>query len=163
MIFEKEHELVRQLARSFAENEIKPIAEDVDKTADFPMEVYKKMGKAGFLGVKTPVEYGGSGGDHRSYAIVMEEIAKASGVASIYISGNNSLYAAPLLKFGNEEQKKKFLPALCSGDIVLAFGLTEPGAGSDAASILTTAVKDGDDYTLTEERHSSQQRLSPIM
>ena len=148
MIFEKEHELVRQLARSFAENEIKPIAEDVDKTADFPMEVYKKMGKAGFLGVKTPVEYGGAGGDHRSYAIVMEEIAKASGVASIYISGNNSLYAAPLLKFGNEEQKKKFLPALCSGDIVLAFGLTEPGAGSDAASILTTAVKDGDDYIL---------------
>ncbi len=148
MIFEKEHELVRQLARSFAENEIKPIAEDVDKTAEFPMELYRKMGEAGFLAVKTPVEYGGAGGDHRSYAIVMEEISRASGVASIYVSGNNSLYAAPLLKFGNEEQKKKYLPALGKGEIVLAFGLTEPGAGSDAASVLTTAVKDGNDYIL---------------
>ena len=148
MIFKKEHELVRKLAKSFAEKEIAPIAEEVDKTAEFPMELYKKMGEVGFLGVKTPVKYGGSGGDHISYVIVMEEIAKASGVASIYISGNNSLYAAPLLKFGSEEQKKKYLPLLSSGEIVLAFGLTEPGAGSDAASILTTAVKDGDDYIL---------------
>ena len=99
MIFKKEHELVRKLAKSFAEKEIAPIAEEVDKTAEFPMELYKKMGEVGFLGVKTPVKYGGSGGDHISYVIVMEEIAKASGVASIYISGNNSLYAAPLLKF----------------------------------------------------------------
>ena len=114
MIFTKEHELVRQLAKAFAENEIKPIAEEVDKSHEFPMDVYKKMGDAGFLGVKTPVEYGGSGGDHRSYAIVMEEIAKASGVASIYVSGNNSLYGAPLLKFGSEEQKKKYLPAIAS-------------------------------------------------
>jgi alkylation response protein AidB-like acyl-CoA dehydrogenase len=148
MIFTKEHELVRQLAKAFAENEIKPIAEEVDKSHEFPMDVYKKMGDAGFLGVKTPVEYGGSGGDHRSYAIVMEEIAKASGVASIYVSGNNSLYGAPLLKFGNEEQKKKYLPAIASGDAVFAFGLTEPGAGSDAAGLLTHAVKDGDDYIL---------------
>lgn len=148
MNFTKEHELVRHLAKSFAENEIKPIADEVEKTHEFPMDVYKKMGKAGFLGVKSPIEYGGGGGDHRSYAIVMEEVAKVSGVASIYISGNNSLYAAPLLKFGTEEQKKEYLPKLFSGDIVLAFGLTEPGAGSDAASILTTAVKDGDDYIL---------------
>lgn len=148
MVFTKEHELVRQLAKSFAENELAPIAEDVDKTSNFPMEVYKKMGQAGFLGIKTPVEYGGSGGDHRSYAIVMEEVAKASGVASIYVSGANSLYAAPLLKFGTEEQKKEYLPKLSAGEVVFAFGLTEPGAGSDAASILTTAHKDGDDYIL---------------
>ena len=80
MIFKKEHELVRKLAKSFAEKEIAPIAEEVDKTAEFPMELYKKMGEVGFLGVKTPVKYGGSGGDHISYVIVMEEIAKASGV-----------------------------------------------------------------------------------
>ncbi len=148
MIFGKEHELVRQLAKSFAENEIAPIAEHVDQTHEFPLELYRKMGEAGFLGVKSPVEYGGGGGDHRSYVIVMEEIAKASGVASIYISGNNSLYATPILKFATEEQKKKYLPLLFKGEIVLAFGLTEPGAGSDAASLLTTAVKDGDDYIL---------------
>lgn len=78
MIFEKEHELVRQLAKEFAENEIKPTAEEVDETGDFPMEIYQKMAKAGFLGIKIPKAYGGSGGDHRSYAIVMEELAKAS-------------------------------------------------------------------------------------
>ncbi|MDD6919634.1 MAG: acyl-CoA dehydrogenase family protein [Eubacteriales bacterium] len=148
MIFTKEHELVRNLAKTFAKNELEPIAEEVEKSHEFPMEVYKKMGEAGFLGVKSPIEYGGSGGDHRSYAIVMEEIAKVSGVASIYISGANSLYAAPFLKFGTDEQKKEYLPKLFAGDIVLAFGLTEPGAGSDAASLLTTAVKDGDDYIL---------------
>ena len=78
MILEKEHELVRQLAREFAEKEIKPTAEEVDETAEFPMEVYKKMAKAGFLGIKIPQKYGGSGGDHRSYVIVMEELSKAS-------------------------------------------------------------------------------------
>ena len=148
MHFEKEHELVRKLARKFAEQEIAPIAEEVDKTAVFPMEIYAKMAKAGFLGVKIPKEYGGSGGDHRSYAIVMEEMARISGIASIYISGNNSLYAAPLLKFGTEEQKQMIIPKIASGELILAFGLTEPEAGSDVASMLTRAEKDGDDYIL---------------
>ena len=148
MIFEKEHELVRQLAKEFAENEIKPTAEEVDETGDFPMEIYQKMAKAGFLGIKIPKAYGGSGGDHRSYAIVMEELAKASGVSTIWISSPNSLQSTPILRDGTEEQKEQYLRPMVTGEKLFAFGLTEPGAGSDAASILTTAEKDGDDYIL---------------
>lgn len=148
MNFEKEHELVRQLAREFAENEIKPIAEEVDETAEFPKEVYDKMAKAGFLGIKIPQEFGGSGGDHRSYAIVMEELSKVSGVSTVWISSPNSLQSTPILRDGTKEQKEKYLVPMVTGKKMFAFGLTEPGAGSDAASILTTAVKDGDDYIL---------------
>lgn len=148
MIFEKEHELVRQLAREFAENEIKPTAEEVDETSEFPMEIYKKMAAAGFLGIKIPQEFGGSGGDHRSYAIVMEELSKASGVSTIWISSPNSLQSTPILVDGTPQQKEKYLRPMVTGEKMFAFGLTEPGAGSDAASILTTAKKDGDDYIL---------------
>lgn len=148
MIFKKEHELVRQLAREFAEKEIKPTAEEVDETSEFPMEIYKKMADAGFLGIKIPQEYGGSGGDHVSYAIVMEELSKASGVSTIWISSPNSLQSTPILRDGTEEQKEKYLRPMVTGEKLFCFGLTEPGAGSDAASILTTAVKDGDDYIL---------------
>ncbi len=148
MIFEKEHELVRQLAREFAEKEIKPTAEEVDETGEFPMEVYKKMAAAGFLGIKIPQEYGGSGGDHRSYVIVMEELAKASGVSTIWISSPNSLQSTPILRDGTDEQKEKYLRPMVTGEKMFCFALTEPGAGSDAASILTTAVEDGDDYIL---------------
>ena len=148
MIFEKEHELVRQLAKEFAENEIKPTAEEVDETSEFPMEIYKKMAAAGFLGIKIPQEFGGSGGDHRSYAIVMEELSKASGVSTIWISSPNSLQSTPILVDGTPQQKEKYLRPMVTGEKMFAFGLTEPGAGSDAASILTTAEKDGDDYIL---------------
>ena len=148
MNFEKEHELVRQLAREFAENEIKPIAEEVDETAEFPKEVYDKMAKAGFLGIKIPQEFGGSGGDHRAYAIVMEELSKVSAVSTIWISSPNSLQSTPILRDGTKEQKEKYLVPMVTGQKMFAFALTEPGAGSDAASILTTAVKDGDDYIL---------------
>lgn len=148
MIFKKEHELVRQLAREFAENEIKPTAEEVDETAEFPMEIYKKMAKAGFLGIKIPQEFGGSGGDHRSYAIVMEELSKASGVSTIWLSSPNSLQSTPILRDGTAEQKEKYLRPMVTGEKLFCFALTEPGAGSDAASILTTAEKDGDDYII---------------
>lgn len=148
MIFEREHELVRQLAREFAEKEIKPTAEEVDETGEFSMEVYKKMADAGFLGIKIPQKYGGSGGDHRSYVIVMEELAKASGVSTIWISSPNSLQSTPILRDGTEEQKEKYLRPMVTGEKMFCFALTEPGAGSDAASILTTAVADGDDYIL---------------
>ena len=148
MFFEKEHELVRQLAKEFAEEVIKPIAEEVDETGEFPMEVYKKMADAGFLGIKIPKEYGGSGGDHRSYAIVMEELAKVSTVSTIWISSPNSLQSTPILRDGTPEQKEKYLKPMVSGEKMFCFALTEPGAGSDAASILTTAVKDGDDYII---------------
>lgn len=148
MIFEKEHELVRQLAKQFAEEVIKPTAEEVDETGEFPMEIYHKMADAGFLGIKIPKEYGGSGGDHRSYAIVMEELAKASGVSTIWISSPNSLQSTPILRDGTEEQKEKYLRPMVTGEKMFCFALTEPGAGSDAGSILTTAVADGDDYII---------------
>ena len=148
MIFEKEHELVRQLAKEFAENEIKPTAEEVDETGDFPMEIYQKMAKAGFLGIKIPKAYGGSGGDHRSYAIVMEELAKASGVSTIWISSPNSLQSTPILRDGTEEQKEQYLRPMVTGEKLFAFGLTEPGAGSDAGATQTTAVLEGDYYIL---------------
>lgn len=148
MIFEKEHELVRQLAREFAEKEIKPTAEEVDETGEFPMEIYKKMADAGFLGIKIPQEFGGSGGDHRSYAIVMEELSKASGVSTIWISSPNSLQSTPILRDGTPEQKEKYLIPMVTGEKMFCFALTEPGAGSDASSILTTAVADGDDYII---------------
>lgn len=148
MVFEKEHKLVRQLAREFAENEIKPIAEEVDATHEFPMEVYEKMAKAGFLGIKVPKKFGGAGGDHRSYAIVMEELAKASAVSTVWVSSPNSLQSTPILRDGTNAQKEKYLRPMVTGEKMFCFALTEPGAGSDAASITTSAVKDGDDYII---------------
>ncbi|MEG0919462.1 MAG: acyl-CoA dehydrogenase family protein [Anaerovoracaceae bacterium] len=148
MNFTKEHELIRKLAREFAETELKPIAEEIDKTSVFPEEVLRKMFAAGFMGIKMPVEFGGAGGDHKAYAIVMEEISKVCAVAAIYISSTNSLNSAPILNDGTDEQKAKYLRAMATGEKFFCFGLTEPGAGSDAASLLTTAVKDGDDYIL---------------
>lgn len=148
MIFEKEHELVRQLAREFAEKEIKPIAEEIDAEGEFYPELNKKLADAGFFGIKVPKEFGGAGADFRSYAIIMEELCKVSGSIGVYVSGPNSLYGIPILREGTEEQKEKYIRPLVSGDKVFCFGLTEPGAGSDAASLMTTAVKDGDDYII---------------
>ncbi len=148
MVFSVEHELVRQLAREFAEKELEPIAEEIDKTGDFPKEVFDKMAKAGFFGIKIPKEFGGAGGDHRSYAIVMEELAKKCGVSTVYVSSPNSLLSAPILLAGTDEQKEKYLRPLAKGEINMCFGLTEPGAGSDAGSLQTTAVEDGDYYIL---------------
>lgn len=149
MIFEKkEHKLVRQLAREFAERELQPIAEEVDKTAVFPEEVYKKMAETGILGIKIPKEYGGAGGDHLAYSIVMEEISKVCAIASIYVSSTNSLNSAPFLNNGTPEQKEKYLRPMMTGEKKICFALTEPGAGSDAASLMTSAVADGDYYIL---------------
>ncbi|MEG0292000.1 MAG: acyl-CoA dehydrogenase family protein [Anaerovoracaceae bacterium] len=148
MNFTKEHELVRKLAREFAETELKTLAEEIDKTNEFPQDVLKKMFDAGFMGIKMPVEFGGAGADYKAYAIVMEEFARVCAVAAIYISSVNSLNSAPILNDGTDEQKEKFLRPMISGDKFFCFALTEPGAGSDAASLLTTAVEDGDDYIL---------------
>lgn len=148
MMFTKQHELVRELAMKFAETELEPIAAEVDETGEFPKEVIKKMAKANFFGIKMPKEYGGAEGDFRSYVIIMEEIARKSGVASIYLSSPNSLMGTPFLISGTEEQKQKYLVPMISGEKMFSFGLTEPGAGSDAGSLQTTAVEDGDYYIL---------------
>lgn len=148
MIFTKEHELVRKLAMTFAEKELAPIAAQVDENEDFPKEIIAKMTKANFFGIKMPKRYGGAEADFRSYVIIMEEIARKSGVASIYLSSPNSLMGTPFLVSGTEEQKQKYLVPMISGEKIFAFGLTEPGAGSDAGSLQTTAVQDGDYYIL---------------
>ncbi len=143
------HELIRKLVREFAEKELTTeILDKVEETGEFPEEILEKMAKAGFFGVKIPRELGGSGADHIAYVIVVEEMARVSGVASVYISSPNSLSGGPLLLQGTDEQKEKYLRPILSGEKKLCFALTEPGAGSDAGSMSTTAVKDGDYYIL---------------
>ena len=147
--FTEQHELVRKLAREFAETELtKEILDKVEEEDVFPEEILDKMAKAGFFGIKVPKQYGGQGGDARSYVIVMEEIARVSGVASIYVSSPNSLSGGPFLLSGNAEQKEKYLRPVVTGEKKVCFALTEPGAGSDAGGMQTTAVKDGDYYVL---------------
>ncbi|KNZ41620.1 acyl-CoA dehydrogenase family protein [Acetobacterium bakii] len=149
MIFNEQHELIRKLARDFAKNELtSDVLDKIEETDIFPAELLKKMGKAGFFGIKIPQELGGSGSDHRGYAIVMEEIARESAVASLYVSSPNSLGGGPLLLSGTAEQLEKYLKPVVTGEKILAFALTEPGAGSDAGGMTTTAVEDGDCYVL---------------
>lgn len=149
MYFTEQHELVRKLAREFAEKELtKEILDQVEESETFPEEILDKMAKAGFFGIKVPKEYGGQGADARAYVLVMEEIARVSGVASIYVSSPNSLSGGPFLLSGTEEQKAKYLTPVVKGEKKVCFALTEPGAGSDAGGMATTAVKDGDYYIL---------------
>ncbi len=149
MIFQEKYELIRKLAREFAEKELtNDVLDKVEETGVFPQEILDKMAKAGFFGIKLPKEYGGQGGDHLAYVIVMEEIARVSAVASLYVSSPNSLAGGPLLLSGTHEQLEKYLRPCVTGEKVLCFALTEPGAGSDAGSMTTTAVEDGDDYIL---------------
>ncbi|MFU0833576.1 MAG: Caffeyl-CoA reductase-Etf complex subunit CarC [Oscillospiraceae bacterium] len=147
--FTEQHELIRKLARDFAEKELtKDVLDKIEETAEFPEELFNKMAAAGFFGIKIPKELGGQGADARSYVLVMEEIARVSAIASIYVSSPNSLSGGPLLLAGNDEQKAKYLTPVVTGKKKIAFALTEPGAGSDASGMVTTAVKEGDHYVL---------------
>ncbi len=148
MFFTEDHEYIRDLAREFAEKELAPIAQEIDQTDTIPQRIYDLMADMGFFGLKIPEEYGGSGLDVRSYVCVMEEICKKSIAASLLMSSANSLSTAPILLAGTEEQKRKYIPGIASGKEIMAFGLTEPGAGSDAGSMTTRAVEDGDSYIL---------------
>ena len=144
----KEHEMARSLFRDFAEKEVTPLAIEVDETEEFPVETVKKMAKAGFLGIPIPKEYGGQGCDVLTYAMCVEELAKVCGTTSIIVSAHTSLCCDPILTYGTEEQKQKYLPDLASGRKIGAFGLTEPGAGTDAQGQQTKAVLDGDEWVL---------------
>ena len=148
MIFNDDHNDIRELAREFAEKEIAPIASEIDEKDEVPQHIYDSMAEMGFYGLKIPEEYGGLGLDCRSYVCVMEEICKKSIAAGLYVSSANSLSSAPILLVGTEEQKQKYIPGIASGEEFMAFGLTEPGAGSDAGSMTTKAVEDGDSYIL---------------
>jgi butyryl-CoA dehydrogenase len=144
----EEQRLVRDMVRDFAQNEIAPRAAAVDKGEEFPAENIRKMGELGLLGLPFPERYGGGGGDYVSYAIAVEEIARACGSTALIYAAHISLGCGPIYDFGTEEQKRKWLPHVCSGKGLAALGLTEPEAGSDAGATRTTAVRDGDDYVL---------------
>ncbi len=144
----KEYVLLRQMYRAFAENEVKPLAEEVDEEERFPVETVEKMKKFGFFGIPFPKAYGGAGADNLAYAMAVEELSKACGTTGVIVSAHTSLCAAPIYEFGTEEQKQKYLVPLAKGQKLGAFGLTEPGAGTDAAGQQTRAVLDGDHYIL---------------
>lgn len=138
----EELSLMRQTVRKFAENEIAPRARELDEKEEFSIELTKEMGALGLLGTVIPHEYGGQGMDYLSYVIAVEELARIDGSQAATIAAHNSLGAAPLYYYGNEEQKRAYLPSLCTGEGLWAFGLTEPEAGSDAQASKTTATFD---------------------
>ena len=139
--FTPEHEELRSWARDFANREIAPVADKIDRTDEYPRDLARKMGEYGLLGLGTPKEYGGLGLDLTSSVVVAEEIAKVSLSAGLIIGVQNGLVAYPISQFGTKEQKERYLPGLAKGDIIGSYGLTEPGAGSDAANIQTKAEK----------------------
>jgi alkylation response protein AidB-like acyl-CoA dehydrogenase len=144
----EEHEMIRQTARDFAQEKIVPIAAEFDESGEFPHETIKKMGEMGFMGIEVPEEYGGAGMDTLSYVLALEEICKADAAHGVVMSVNNSLYAYGFLHFGTEEQKQKYLRPVASGKAIGAYSLTEPMSGSDAGTMRSRAVRDGDSYIL---------------
>lgn len=144
----EEHLMIQSAAREFAKNELLPGVIERDEHQKFPTEQIKKMGELGFLGMMVDPKYGGGGMDTLSYAIAMEEISKIDASASVVMSVNNSLVCWGLETYGSEEQKQKYLTRLASGEIIGAFCLSEPEAGSDATSQKTTAIDKGDHYIL---------------
>jgi len=143
-----EHEILRKSVRDFAENEIKPVARELDEKEEFSYDTMKAMAELGLFGMFVSEEYGGQGMDYVSYIIATEEIARVDGSHAATVAAANSLGIGPLYYYGNEEQKKKYLPKACSGETLWAFGLTEPNAGSDAGNSQTTAVLDGDEWVI---------------
>ena len=144
----REHEMLRKMYREFAQNEVKPLAQEIDEEERFPSETIPKLAKLGLLGIPFPKKYGGAGGDNLAYAMAVEEIAKTCGTTSVIICAHTSLCCYPIYAYGTEEQKMKYLPDLLSGRKLGAFGLTEPNAGSDASGQQTVAVLEGDHYVL---------------
>ena len=143
-----EQKMIRKEVRKFAQKEIAPIAGELDEKEEFSVELTRKMGEIGLFGMFVSEEYEGQAMDYISYIIAVEEIARVDGSQAATIAAGNSLGIGPLYYFGNEEQKKKYLPKLCRGEALWGFGLTEPTAGSDAGGSKTTAVKDGDDWII---------------
>jgi len=144
----EEHHAIREMVRDFATKEIAPKAADADRQACFQVETFKELGKLGLLGLLVPEEYGGAGADYRSYAIAVEEIGRACGSTGLSYAAHSSLGTNPIKLFGTEQQKKKWLPKLASGEYIGCWALTEPGTGSDAAAQKTRALRDGDYWVL---------------
>ena len=144
----KQQQMVQKMYKEFAENEVKPLAKKVDAEEYFPKETVEKMAKLGMMGIYFPKEVGGAGGDVLSYVMAVEEMSKVCGTTGVILSAHTSLCAAPIYENGTPAQKEKYLPKLCSGEWLGAFGLTEPGAGTDAQGQQTFAVDEGDHWKL---------------
>ena len=145
---DKKHEMARTLFRDFAENEVKPLAQEVDETEVFPQGTVDKMAKFGFMGIPVPKEYGGQGCDPLTYVMCVEELSKVCGTTGVIVSAHTSLCIDPIMTYGTEEQKQKYVKPLATGEKLGAFALTEPGAGTDAQGAQTKAVLDGDEWVL---------------
>lgn len=145
---DKKHEMARSLFKEFAENEVKPLAQETDETEKFPRVTVDKMQKYGFMGIPIPKEYGGQGCDPLTYVMCVEELSKVCGTTGVIVSAHTSLCCDPIMTYGTEEQKQKYLVPLAKGEKLGAFGLTEPGAGTDAQGCQTKAVLDGNEWVL---------------
>ena len=143
-----DHELIRRTVRDFAEAEVAPVAEELDRTKSFPYEIVRKLGALNLMGIPFPQEYGGGGGDTLAYALAVEELTRVDSSVAITLCAHTSLGTQPIYLFGTEEQKREWLPQLCSGERLGAFGLTEPEAGSDAGNTRTRARLDGEDWVV---------------
>ena len=143
-----DHELIRRTVRDFAEQEVAPVAEELDRTKAFPYELVKRLGELNLMGIPFPEEYGGGGGDSLAYAIAVEELTRVDSSVAITLCAHTSLGTQPIYLFGTEEQKQEWMPKLTSGEILGAFGLTEPEAGSDAGNVRTRASLDGDEWVI---------------
>jgi short/branched chain acyl-CoA dehydrogenase len=143
-----DHELIRRTVRDFAEGEVAPVAEELDRTKAFPYEIVAKLGALGLMGIPFPEEYGGSGGDSLAYAIAVEELTRVDSSVAITMCAHTSLGTQPIYLFGSEAQKQEWLPRLTSGSVLGAFGLTEPEAGSDAGNTRTRARRDNGDWVI---------------
>ena len=144
----EEHDMLRKSVRDFAEREIKPLAQELDEKGIFSIELTKKMGDMGLFGMTIPQEYGGQGLDNMSYVIAVEELARVDSSQAATIAAHNSLGVNPLYNFGTEEQRRKYIPQLCTGEHTWAFGLTEPNAGSDSRGSKTTAKLENDEWII---------------
>ena len=144
----KQEKLFLQMIREFAEKEVKPLAAEVDEQERFPLETVGKMAKIGLMGIPVPKEYGGAGSTNQMYTMAVEELSRVCATTGVIVSAHTSLCVAPIMEHGTEEQKKKYLPKLASGQWLGAFGLTEPNAGTDASAQQTVATPDGDGYII---------------
>ncbi|MGF2618266.1 acyl-CoA dehydrogenase [Rossellomorea vietnamensis] len=144
----EEHEMIRKMVRDFAKNEVEPTAAERDEEERFDRELFDKMAELGLTGIPWPEEYGGIGSDYLAYCIAVEELSRVCASTGVTLSAHTSLAGWPIFKFGNEEQKQKYLKPMAQGEKIGGYGLTEPASGSDAGGMKTTAKRDGDDYIL---------------
>ncbi|OQX98508.1 MAG: acyl-CoA dehydrogenase [Bacteroidetes bacterium 4572_117] len=158
----EEHQMIRQTVRDFAEREIKPVAQELDEKAEFSVELTQKIGELGLFGMYLPEKYGGQGLDTLSYIIAVEELARVDSSQAATLAAHNSLGIGPLYYFGTEKQKMKYLPDLCTGNALWAFGLTEPNAGSDSRGTKTSAKKEGNKWIINGSKIFITNGSSPI-